>query len=66
MKIGIVILDKGGDHYIFMVDETARNRKRLERTLKRFAGCAELGFTWYDAATVAKRARQVFVNDRKG
>ncbi|MDO4558427.1 MAG: hypothetical protein Q4C47_05640 [Planctomycetia bacterium] len=57
-EINVLALVKGKERYIFLFDDTSRNRTRLFRTLRRFASCPELSFTWYDAAALGQKIRQ--------
>ncbi|MDD3468932.1 MAG: hypothetical protein PHE53_02990 [Thermoguttaceae bacterium] len=57
-EINVLALVKGKERYIFLFDDDSRNRTQLFRTLRRFASCSDLSFTWYDAATLSQKLRQ--------
>ncbi len=57
-EINVLALVKGKERYIFLFDDNSQNRTQLFRTLRRFASCSELSFTWYDAATLSQKLRQ--------
>lgn len=51
----VLALRKGSERYVFLWD--AAGRAELLRTFGRFAKRQDLSFTWYDAATCAKKVR---------
>lgn len=53
LMVGIV---KPHEHYVFIYDAATENE--LLQTFGRFAANPELGFTWYDAAILARRVRE--------
>lgn len=55
--INVLALVKGTERYIFLFDD--KNRSETLRTLGRFASNPELSFTWYDAAVLSQKIRQV-------
>jgi len=55
--INVLALVKGEERYIFLFDDD--NRSEALRTLGRFASNPELSFTWYDAAVLSQKIRQV-------
>lgn len=63
----MLALVKGEERYIFLFDDA--NRGECLRTLGRFASNYELSFTWYDAAVLSQKIRQVIElgdQDRRG
>ena len=61
--VNVLALVKGGERYIFLYDD--ENRAEALRTLGRFASNPELSFTWYDAAVLSQKIRQVFQEENK-
>ena len=55
--INVLALVKGKERYIFLFDDD--NRSETLRTLGRYASNRELSFTWYDAAVLSQKIRQV-------
>ncbi len=55
--INVVALVRGSEQYIFMFDEA--NRTETLRTLGRYAADPDLSFTWYDAAILSQKVREV-------
>lgn len=55
--INVLALVKGEERYIFLFDDN--NRSEALRTLGRFASNPELSFSWYDAAVLSQKIRQV-------
>ena len=55
--INVLALVKGEERYIFLFDDS--HRSEALRTLGRFASNPELSFSWYDAAGLSQRIRQV-------
>jgi hypothetical protein len=56
-EVNVVALVRGEEQYIFMFDED--NRTETLRMLGRFAADPELSFTWYDAAILSQRIREL-------
>lgn len=56
-EINILALTKGQEHYVFLYDD--RYRTETLRTFRRFAADPQLSFTWYDAAVLSKKLRDV-------
>ncbi len=56
-EVNVVALVRGEEQYIFMFDE--ENRTDTLRMLGRFAADPELSFTWYDAAILSQRIREI-------
>ena len=55
--LNTLILVKGDERYIFSwIDD---EMSALQNTLGRYASDKRLSFTWYDAATVSKRVREM-------
>jgi hypothetical protein len=55
--LNIQAVVKGKEHYILLYDEAHRQDALL--VLGRWASHPELTFSWYDAACLSKRIRQV-------
>lgn len=55
--INVLALVKGEERYIFLFDDA--HRSDALRTLGRFASNPDLSFSWYDAAVLSQRIRQV-------
>lgn len=55
--INVLALVKGEERYIFLFDDN--NRSEALRTLGRYASNPELSFSWYDAAVLSQKIRQV-------
>ncbi len=55
--INVLALVKGRERYIFLFDDT--QRADALRTLGRFASNTDLSFSWYDAAVLSQKVRQV-------
>lgn len=55
--IHVLALVKGEERYIFLFND--KHRGEALRTLGRFATNPELSFTWYDAAVLSQKIRQV-------
>jgi len=56
-EVNVVALARGEEQYIFLFDEA--NRTETLRTLGRYAADPNLGFTWYDAAILSQRIREL-------
>ena len=56
-EINVVALVRGEEQYIFMFDEA--NRTETLRMLGRYAADPELSFTWYDAAVMSQKVRDM-------
>jgi hypothetical protein len=56
-EINVLALIKGEERYIFLYDD--RNRTETLRTLGRFAADPQLSFSWYDAAILSKKLREM-------
>lgn len=55
--INVLALVKGEERYVFLFDDD--NRSETLRTLGRYASNPELSFSWYDAAVLSQKIRQV-------
>ena len=56
-EINVVALVRGEEQYIFMFDEA--NRTETLRTLGRYAADPDLSFSWYDAAVLSQKVREM-------
>jgi len=56
-RINVVALTKTGERYIFLYDDWMY--PALLQTLGRFAANPDLSFSWEDAATLVKAARDL-------
>lgn len=56
-EINVLALIKGEERYIFLYDDN--NRTETLRTLGRFAADPQLSFSWYDAAVMSKKVREM-------
>lgn len=62
-EVSVVALARGNEQYIFIFDD--RHRTELLRTLGRFAANPELSFSWYDAAIMSQKVRDMpLIGDR--
>lgn len=55
--INVLALLKGEERYVFLYDD--RSTDQILQTLGRYAADPELSFTWYDAAVLSQRVRQL-------
>ena len=55
--INVLALVKGQERYIFLYDDS--QRAEALRVLGRFASNPELSFSWYDAAVLSQKIRQM-------
>jgi hypothetical protein len=60
-EINVLALVKGEERYVFLYDET--NRTETLRMLGRFAADPQLSFSWYDAALLSKKIREMAAED---
>ena len=60
-EINVLALIKGEERYIFLYDDN--NRTETLRTLGRFAADPQLSFSWYDAAVLSKKVREMAADD---
>jgi hypothetical protein len=56
-EINVLALVKGEERYIFLYDD--ERRVETLRMLGRYAADPQLSFTWYDAAVMSKRIREM-------
>lgn len=55
--INVLALVKGEERYVFLFDDN--NRSEALRTLGRYASDPDLSFSWYDAAVLSQKIREV-------
>ena len=60
-EINVLALIKGEERYIFLYDDN--NRTETLRTLGRFAADPQLSFSWYDAAVMSKKVREMAASE---
>lgn len=53
----VMALVKGNERYLFVFDEAGK--AETLRTFGRFASNTELSFSWYDAAFLSKKIREL-------
>ena len=56
-EINVLAMMKGEERYVFLYDD--KNRVETLRTLGRYAADPQLSFTWYDAAVMSKKIREM-------
>jgi len=56
-EINVLALVKGSERYVFLFDDD--NRTETLRQIGRYAANPELSFTWYDAAVMSQKIRQI-------
>ena len=56
-EINVLALIKGEERYIFLYDDA--QRVETLRMLGRYAADPQLSFTWYDAAVMSKKIREL-------
>jgi hypothetical protein len=56
-EVNVLALVKGEERYIFLYDD--KNRTETLRILGRYAADPQLSFTWYDAAVMSKKIREM-------
>jgi hypothetical protein len=62
-EVSVVALARGNEQYLFIFDD--RNRTELLRTFGRFAANPDLSFSWYDAAILSQKVRDMpLIGDR--
>ncbi len=59
--INVLAMVKGDERYVFLYDDN--NRTETLRMLGRFAADPQLSFTWYDAAVLSKKIREISIED---
>ena len=60
-QINVLAMVKGEERYIFLYDD--KHRTETLRTLGRYAADPQLSFTWYDAAVMSKKIREISLED---
>ncbi len=55
--VNVLALVRNGQRYIFLYDDNSV--RQVLSQLAEFAGDPELDFTWYDAATLSQRVRDL-------
>ena len=55
--VNVLALVKDGERYVFLYDDVSG--AQLLQTLGRYAADPELNFTWYDAAVLSQKVRQL-------
>lgn len=60
-EINVLAMVKGEERYIFLYDD--KNRTETLRMLGRYAADPSLSFTWYDAAVMSKKIRELSLED---
>jgi hypothetical protein len=55
--INVVALVKGEERYIFLFNDS--NKSETLRTLGRYASDSKLSFSWYDAAVLSQKVRNI-------
>lgn len=56
-EINVLAMMKGEERYVFLYDD--QNRTETLRMLGRYAADPQLSFTWYDAAVMSKKIREM-------
>ena len=56
-ELNVLALVKGEDRYVFVFDDA--NRLETLRMLGRYAADPQLSFSWYDAAMLSQRIREM-------
>lgn len=60
-EINVLAMMKGEERYVFLYDDN--NRTETLRTLGRYAADPQLSFSWYDAAVMSKKIREMANQD---
>ncbi len=55
----VALVRSNGEKYVFMYPDGDENRKAALRCLGRFASNPDLSFSWYDAAALSLKIRQM-------
>lgn len=55
--LNVLALVKDEERYLFLYDDQSHDL--LLQTLGQFAADCDLSFTWYDAAVLSRKARQI-------
>ncbi|MCA9130887.1 MAG: hypothetical protein KDB22_27575 [Planctomycetales bacterium] len=56
-EVNVLAMVKGEEHYVFLYDD--KNRVETLRMLGRYAADPQLSFSWYDAAVMSKKIREM-------
>lgn len=56
-EVNVLAMVKGEERYVFLYDDA--NRVETLRTLGRYAADPQLSFSWYDAAVMSKKIREL-------
>jgi hypothetical protein len=59
--INVLAMIKGEERYVFLYNDD--NRVEMLRTLGRYAADPQLSFSWYDAAVLSKKVREIALHD---
>ncbi len=60
-EINVLAMVKGDERYIFLYDD--KNRVETLRMMGRYAADPQLSFSWYDAAVMSKRLREMAMEE---
>ncbi|GAB5405456.1 MAG: hypothetical protein Aurels2KO_36870 [Aureliella sp.] len=60
-EINVLALVKGEERYVFLYND--ENRVETLRLLGRYAANPDLSFSWYDAAVMSKKIREIAAED---
>ncbi|MEZ6133869.1 MAG: hypothetical protein R3C53_03055 [Pirellulaceae bacterium] len=60
-EINVLAMVKGEERYVFLYDD--KNRVETLRMLGRYAADPQLSFSWYDAAVMSKKIREMAIED---
>lgn len=60
-ELNVLAMVKGEERYVFLYDD--KNRVETLRMLGRFAADPQLSFSWYDAAVMSKKIRQIVIEE---
>ena len=56
-EVNVLAMIKGEERYVFLYDD--KNRIETLRMLGRYAADPQLSFSWYDAAVMSKKIREI-------
>lgn len=56
-EVNVLAMTKGEEQYVFLYDDN--NRVETLRLLGRYAADPQLSFSWYDAAVMSKKIREM-------
>ena len=60
-EVNVLAMVKGEERYIFLYDDN--NRVETLRMLGRYAADPQLSFTWFDAAVMSKKIREMAIEE---